>query len=64
MNNNRRRVTFWLDDETIRQLDAIKEQTGVLKSQQLRRALRFWVDICKRPITTVHVIPKGTIHPS
>jgi hypothetical protein len=55
-----KRVTFWLDERTLQQLDVIKEQTGVLKSQQFRRALRAWVESCRAPLE-VHVIPKGSI---
>jgi len=47
----RKRVCFWLDAKTINQLEAIKEQTGVMKAHQLRRALRMWVESCRQPVS-------------
>ncbi len=36
--------TFRIDDELIEGMDAVKERDGVPLSEQVRRAIRTWLD--------------------
>jgi hypothetical protein len=40
----RKRATFWIDDEQREGLKAVKERDGVLKSEQIRRAINHWLE--------------------
>jgi hypothetical protein len=40
----RSRYNFWIDDELREGLRAIRERDGVLESEQIRRAIRDWID--------------------
>ena len=39
-----RRVTFWVDEELADALKAIKQRDGIPEAEQLRRAIRTWVE--------------------
>jgi hypothetical protein len=38
----RKRYAFWIEEDQLRLLDAIRERDGVLPSEQIRRALDGW----------------------
>jgi hypothetical protein len=40
----RSRYNFWIDDELREGLRAIRERDGVLESEQIRRAIRDWIE--------------------
>ncbi len=40
----RRRYNFFLDDELREGLQLISERDGVLESEQIRRAIRMWLE--------------------
>jgi hypothetical protein len=40
----RRRYSFWIDDNQVRGLKAVKERDGILESEQIRRALDTWLE--------------------
>jgi hypothetical protein len=40
----RKRYSFWIDDEQVEGLKAIKERDGVLESEQIRRAINAWLE--------------------
>jgi len=40
----RNRYTFFIDDEQRAALSAIKERDGISESEQIRRAIRAWVE--------------------
>ena len=40
----RRRYSFWIDDEQQEGLKVVKERDGVLESEQIRRAIRAWLE--------------------
>jgi hypothetical protein len=40
----RRRYNFWIDDEDREGLQAVKERDGILESEQIRRAIRDWLN--------------------
>jgi hypothetical protein len=39
----RRRYAFWIEDDQIAALEAIRERDGVLPSEQIRRAIDDWL---------------------
>jgi Arc/MetJ-type ribon-helix-helix transcriptional regulator len=41
---SRRPYTFYLDSDLAEGLKAIKERVGVSESEQIRRAIRQWLD--------------------
>jgi len=45
-----KRQTFMIDSETIDRLKAIKARSGLSESEQVRRALRFWLQSFGWPI--------------
>jgi hypothetical protein len=48
----RRRFNFYIDDEQREGLRAIKENVGILESEQVRRAIDAWLEkngLAKRP---------------
>jgi hypothetical protein len=40
----RSRYNFWIDDELREGLREIRERDGVLESEQIRRAIRDWLE--------------------
>lgn len=38
----RKRYAFWIEDDQLAALEAIKKRDGVLPSEQIRRALDDW----------------------
>jgi hypothetical protein len=40
----RNRYTFYLDDDDRDALRAVKERDGVSESEQIRRAIKRWID--------------------
>ena len=40
---NRKRYSFWIDDEQAEGLKAVKTRDGVLESEQIRRAIDQWL---------------------
>jgi hypothetical protein len=40
----RYRYTFFIDDEQRAALTAIKERDGISESEQIRRAIRAWIE--------------------
>jgi hypothetical protein len=50
------RISFWIDERMIRDLEAIKDQTGVPKSEQFRRGLKLWINACRRIDSSQKVI--------
>ena len=40
----RSRYNFWIDDEQREGLRQIKERDGVLESEQIRRAIKRWLE--------------------
>jgi hypothetical protein len=40
----RSRYNFWIDDEQRDALRYVKERDGVLESEQIRRAIRMWLE--------------------
>jgi hypothetical protein len=41
---SRSRYNFFIDDEQREALRFVKEQTGVSESEQIRRAIRAWIE--------------------
>lgn len=39
----RSRYNFWIDDELRDGLQRVRERDGVLESEQIRRAIRMWL---------------------
>lgn len=39
----RRKYSFYIDDEHVEGLKAVKERDGVLESEQIRRAISDWL---------------------
>lgn len=39
----RKRYSFWIDDEQGEGLKLVKERDGVLESEQIRRAINDWL---------------------
>jgi hypothetical protein len=39
----RSRYNFWIDDELREGLKVVRERDGVLESEQIRRAIRDWL---------------------
>ena len=40
----RNRYNFWIDDELREGLRVVRERDGVLESEQIRRAIRDWLE--------------------
>jgi hypothetical protein len=40
----RTRYNFWIDDDLRDGLRLVRERDGVLESEQIRRAIRAWLD--------------------
>jgi hypothetical protein len=40
----RKRYAFWIEDDQLEALEAIRERDGVLPSEQIRRALDRWFE--------------------
>jgi hypothetical protein len=40
----RKKYSFWIDDEQAEGLKVVKERDGVLESEQIRRAIRDWLE--------------------
>jgi hypothetical protein len=40
----RNRYTFYIDDEQRAALTAIKERDGISESEQIRRAIKMWIE--------------------
>jgi len=40
----RNRYTFFIDDDQRSQLTAIKERDGISESEQIRRAIKAWIE--------------------
>ncbi len=40
----RRRINFYIDEDLADGLKAIKERDGASESEQIRRAIRLWLD--------------------
>ena len=40
----RRRYNFWIDDELRDGLKTVRDRDGVLESEQIRRAIRDWLE--------------------
>jgi hypothetical protein len=40
----RSRYNFWIDDDLRDGLKEVRERDGVLESEQIRRAIRDWLD--------------------
>ena len=40
----RKKYSFYIDDEQVDGLKAVKERDGVLESEQIRRAINDWLD--------------------
>jgi Ribbon-helix-helix protein, copG family len=45
-----KRQTFMIDSDTVDRLKAIKARSGLSESEQVRRALRFWLQSFGWPI--------------
>jgi hypothetical protein len=41
---SRRRYNFWIDDDQREGLREVKERDGVLESEQIRRAIKAWLE--------------------
>jgi hypothetical protein len=41
----RNRYTFFIDDDQRAELTAIKERDGISESEQIRRAVKAWIDV-------------------
>jgi hypothetical protein len=41
----RKTLTFRIDDDLIAGLNTVQERDGVLVSEQIRRAIRAWLDV-------------------
>jgi hypothetical protein len=39
----RRRFNFWIDDELRDGLKAVRDRDGIVESEQIRRAIRKWL---------------------
>ncbi|HWW86866.1 MAG TPA: hypothetical protein VNZ26_24895 [Vicinamibacterales bacterium] len=42
--SRRSRYNFWIDEELREGLREVRERDGVLESEQIRRAIRDWLD--------------------
>jgi hypothetical protein len=40
----RSRYNFWIDDELREGLRRVRDRDGVLESEQIRRAIRMWLE--------------------
>lgn len=47
----RRRFNFWIDDELRDGLKTVRDRDGIVESEQIRRAIRKWLQ-SKRVSTT------------
>jgi len=39
----RKRYAFWIEDDQLEALEAVRERDGILPSEQIRRALDRWL---------------------
>ncbi|HYN10983.1 MAG TPA: hypothetical protein VES67_26615 [Vicinamibacterales bacterium] len=39
----RRRYGFWIDDDLLAGLRLVKDRDGILESEQIRRAIKTWL---------------------
>jgi len=58
-----RRVTFWVDEDLADALKVIKERDGIPEAEQLRRAIRTWVEgkhvLVRQPAGSPRTRPTG-----
>ena len=50
----RRKYSFWIDDDQLTGLKTVKERDGVLESEQIRRAIKRWLEGKQIPPKSSH----------
>ena len=56
---DRKMYTFWLDGELAEGLKAVKERDGISESEQIRRAIRTWLDA--KDVTKKKTAPRRVV---
>jgi hypothetical protein len=56
MTPDRKMYTFWIDGELAAGLKTVKERDGISESEQIRRAVRTWLDT--KGVTKMKAAPR------